>query len=190
MGTEAAEEWLSFEDYLKHANGTDNRYELIDGELVPVPPPTIRHLLIAKLIEQLFDSEIKRLQLPWVCLREAGIRTGARKSRLMDVCVATLEQTHRSLDRPAVFEVPPLLAVEIVSEESVKRDYRYKRSEYAAVEIPEYWIVDPLQNKVSVLVLVEGLYEDRAFKGEARIVSGVFEKLAVTADQVLSAGKQ
>lgn len=190
MVTEAAEALLSFEDYLKHANDTDTRYELIDGELVAVPPPTMRHLLIAKFIERLFDSEIKRLQLPWVCLREAGIRTGARKSRLMDVCVATVEQTYQSMDRPAVFEAPPLLAVEIVSEESIKRDYRYKRSEYAAVEIPEYWIVDPLQNKVSVLVLVEGFYEDKEFKGEARIVSDVFEELAVTANQVLGAGKQ
>ncbi|QZZ23493.1 Uma2 family endonuclease [Leptothermofonsia sichuanensis E412] len=29
-----------------------------------------------------------------------------------------------------------------------KRDYRYKRSEYAALEVPEYWIVDPLDAKI------------------------------------------
>lgn len=46
-----------------------------------------------------------------------------------------------------------------------------------------------MQQKVSVLVLVEGFYEDKEFKGEARIVSGVFEKLAVMADQILSTGK-
>ena len=34
------------------------------------------------------------------------------------------------LKESAVFDMPPLLAVEIVSPESVKRDYRYKRSEY------------------------------------------------------------
>ena len=42
-------------------------------------------------------------------------------------------------------EIPPLLAIEIVSPDSIQRDYRYKRSEYAAVGIAEYWIVDALE---------------------------------------------
>lgn len=53
--------------------------------------------------------------------------------------------------------------VEVVSPDSVKRDYRYKRSEYVALEIPEYWIVDPLETKISVLLLEEGLYEETVF---------------------------
>jgi hypothetical protein len=51
----------------------------------------------------------------------------------------------------------PSLVVEVVSPKQDKRDYRYKRSAYAARQIPEYWIVDPILNKVTVLELVEGL---------------------------------
>lgn len=57
-------------------------------------------------------------------------------------------------------QTSPLLVVEVVSPDSVKRDYRHKRSEYAALEIPEYWIVDPLESKVSVLLWNDGLYEE------------------------------
>ena len=186
MATHVAEKLLSFDAYLHHHDETDQRYELVDGVLSCMSPPTLRHLLIAKFLEQLLDREIQRLGLDWLCLREAGLRTGVRKSRLMDVCVVTREQAGEILHRPAVFETPPRLAVEVVSEESVKRDYRYKRSEYAAVEVPEYWIVDPLRETVSVLLLEEGLYEVTEFSGETRVVSRLFNELATTANEMLN----
>jgi len=128
----------SFEEYLTYDDGTDNRYELVDGRLGLMNPPTFRHLLIADFIQDAFKAEIKRLGLPWLCLREAGIRTGWRKSRLPDFYVLELEQVVDQLDRSAVCETPLLLAVEVFSPDSIKQDYRYKRSEYAALEIPEY----------------------------------------------------
>lgn len=81
-----------------------------------------------------------------------------------------------------------LLAVEVVSPESVKCDYRFKRSEYAALGIPEYWIVDPLEDKITVLLLVEGFYDPNEFIGIEQIVSQTFPELALTTEQVLQAG--
>lgn len=72
--------------------------------------------------------------------------------------------------------------VEVVSPESVNRDYRYKRSEYAAMEIPEYWIVDPILNTVSVLRLDEGLYEEEVFTKNQQIVSHTFPELTLTVE--------
>ncbi len=178
----------SFEEYLTYDDGTDNRYELIDGKLELMNPPTFRHLLISKFIEQNFDEQIKHLNLPWICFREAGIRTGWRKSRLSDVYVVTSEQVIEFLDESAVCQSPPLLVVEVVSPESVKRDYRYKRSEYAALEIPEYWIVDPIESKVTVLLWEEGLYEETEFTSNQKIISPTFPQLNLTVEQVLAAG--
>ncbi len=86
------------------------------------------------------------------------------------------------------FETPPLLVVEVVSPESVNRDYRYKRSEYAAAEIVEYWIVDPILNQLSILRLEEGFYEETVLTASQPIVSQVFPELTLTVDQVLAAG--
>lgn len=188
MTAKTAEALFSFEDYLNYDDGTDNRYELVDGRLELVNPPTFRHLLIAKYLEQSLEQEISRLQLPWLCFREAGIRTGWRKSRLADVYVVTAEQVRGFLDLSAVCQTPPLLAIEVVSPESVKRDYRYKRSEYAALEIPEYWIIDPKENKITLLLLNEGLYEETNFTGNQSLVSQTFPELLLTVEQVLAAG--
>jgi Uma2 family endonuclease len=179
---------LSFEEYLAYDDETDTRYELVNGQLETMNPPTFRHLFIAKFLEQNLDSEITRIGLPWLCFREAGVRTGWRKSRLTDVYVVRADQVVEMLDKSAVCQTSPLLVVEIVGPDSIKRDYRFKRSEYAALEIPEYWIVDPLALKISVLCWEDGLYEESVFVGEEAIASRTFPELKLTVNQVLSAG--
>lgn len=69
------------------------------------------------------------------------------------------------------FDIPPLLAVEIVSPESVFRDnhikrQEIKRQEYAAFGIPSYWIINPLADKI-------GLLELRLFDGQYQVVTQV-----------------
>ena len=186
--TFTATKLFSFEEYLAYDDGTNTRYELVNGQLEPMNPPTFRHLFISKYVEQRLDAEIKRLSLPWFCLREAGVRTGWRKLRLTDVYVLTADQIAGMLDQSAVCQTSPLLVVEVVSPDSVKRDYRHKRSEYAALEIPEYWIVDPLESKVSVLLWNDGLYEETVFVGSQGIASRTFPELQLTVEQVLATG--
>ncbi|MEO1348617.1 MAG: Uma2 family endonuclease [Cyanobacteria bacterium J06635_15] len=180
---------LSFEDYAIYDDGTETRYELVDGALIEIPPPTFRHMLIVKYIERRLDEGIQRLNLDWLCFREAGVRTGLKKSRLTDVYVLTAEQVSEFLDASAICQTAPLLAVEVVSPESITRDYRYKRTEYAALEIPEYWIVDPLESKVTVLEFNEGLYDECLCIDAQPIVSSIFPELTLTVSQILAAGK-
>jgi Uma2 family endonuclease len=178
---------FTFEQYCDYSENPDCRYELVDDELVEMNPPTFRHLLIAKAIEQILTTEIIGQKQSWVCLRGSGVRTGIRRSRLTDVMVLTAEQIKELLDRSAICESAPVMVVEVVSLDSIKRDYRFKRAEYAAIGIPEYWIVDPLQQKVSVLTLEDGLYEERVFEGDEKIISQVFSGIVVTANQLLAA---
>ncbi|MEH2364101.1 Uma2 family endonuclease [Nostoc sp.] len=187
---------ITFEEYLIYDNGSDFHYELVDGKLELMNPPTIQHFLIVDFLDTALKAEIKRCNSTWLCFRESGVRTGRNKSRLTDLCVVTLEQARELLNASAVFESPPLLIIEVVSPESVKRDYRHKRSEYAALEVPEYWIVDPLETKISVLLLEDGFYEETVFTTNQQIGSRTFPELAIPAahfvnavDQVFTAGK-
>lgn len=78
--------------------------------------------------------------------RTVGVRTAQNKSRIPDLVILTSEQCEEiKLRTTAVLQSPPLLAVEIVSPGNPEDDYRYKRSEYAVTEIPEYWIIAPQQ---------------------------------------------
>jgi len=179
---------FTFEEYLAYDDGTDNRYELVDGDLVLMPPPTGRHADIVDFLQDTFKAESMRLNLDWaVRPGNVGVRTTDVKSRLPDLVVITEAQRQAIREISAVLQSPPLLAVEVVSSGNPETDYRYKRSEYAAREIPEYWIVDPRSSLVTVLLLVEGLYEDTEFRGSDPIISPTFPELILTAAQVLSA---
>jgi Uma2 family endonuclease len=80
---------------------------------------------------------------------------------------------------------PPLLVVELVSPNQENQDYRYKRSEYAARGIAEYWIVDPMEKKVTVLEWVECLYEEQVFTDDMVISSPLFADIKLTVGEVL-----
>ncbi|MBW4520076.1 MAG: Uma2 family endonuclease [Scytolyngbya sp. HA4215-MV1] len=176
---------LTFEEYLAYDDGTDNRYELEDGALILMNPPPGRHALIIYFLINTFIAEITRLQLSWAAMQLIGVRTAPRRSRLPDICVVPVEEIRDKLDVSAVIESGAILAVEIVSPDSVKRDYRFKRAEYASFGIPEYWIVDPLSQKVTLLLLVEGLYEETVYQGEDPVQSQIFPELTLKVNQIL-----
>lgn len=176
----------TFEEYCHYDDNTDNRYELVDGHLEIITPPSFHHVLIADKLKEILNQEIKRQQKSLICLSELGVRTGWNKSRIADLAVISRSQVIESLEKTAICEIPPLLAIEIVSSDSIQRDYRYKRSEYAAVGITEYWIVDPLGSKITVLTFNEGLYDEQVFFGETVISSQQFPELKITVNKILN----
>jgi Uma2 family endonuclease len=83
---------------------------------------------------------------------------------------------------------PPALVIEVVSPgvNNRLRDYRHKRTEYAARCIPEYWIVDPQEQQITVCQWVEGAYEDRVLRGHDRIPSAIVPAFPLTVEQIFA----
>ncbi|KAF3888295.1 MULTISPECIES: Uma2 family endonuclease [Nostocales] len=189
----AAIKKLTFEEYLQYNDGTDTQYELVDGELIPMSLGTGKHGRISKFLERKFDDESAKMERNWTAQKfSVGVRSprGGRwdTSRVPDVVVLPVEQWDALSNREAVIELnepPPILVVEVVSESTRITDYRSKRSEYAVLGIPEYWIVDPIQEVITVCILVEGFYDAITYVGEEHIISPTFPELDLDAKQVL-----
>ena len=92
-------------------------------------------------------------------------------------------------DKSAVIEDNIMLAIEVVSPgtEQVERDYTDKAIEYQNTGIPEYWIVDPIEQKITVLVLKDGNYTKTVFTEDEAIASRTFSQLRLTATEILEA---
>ncbi|MBD2607644.1 Uma2 family endonuclease [Scytonema hofmannii FACHB-248] len=193
--TPAVTKRLTFEEYLAYDDGTDTRYELVDGELIPMSLGSGQHGGVTEFINVCFREEIIRLKLDWTSKQMVvGVRSPRAgrwdTSRIPDVVVLSLPQWRELRNREAVIELnepPPLLVVEVVSESTKTVDYRAKRVEYNILNIPEYWIVDLLTNKLTVFTLIEELYEPAEFFGSEQIQSQIFPELKLTVEQVLTA---
>ncbi|MBP0016476.1 MAG: Uma2 family endonuclease [Cyanobacteria bacterium SBLK] len=185
---------MSLEDFLNYDDGTDARYELEDGRLLFMPSESDINRRIASFLL----IYLAQLGIPFYRLgigMEVSVSGSRTTVRLPDLIVLTeelariMEGATRSivmLDMP-----PPQLVVEVVSpgQKNEERDYRYKRSQYQARGIREYWIIDPRQAQITVLTLVAGLYEETVFSGDTAIASPLLSELGqaspLTAAQVL-----
>ncbi len=180
---------LTLEEYLFYDDDTENRYELVDGKLITMPPESDRNNLIALY---LLSEFLKLVPIKLIRHKDTEIVvTGNRtRVRMPDLLILTEELLAAIGGRRATItaDMPsPVLVVEVVSPGKANRDrdYRYKRSEYAARGILEYWIIDPEFSKVTVLSLIDGLYEETVFEGEQIIASTTVTKFSLTAAQVL-----
>lgn len=116
---------MTMDEYLAYDDGTDTRYELVDGVLVEMPTESTAHASIAKFL--LFELA-QYLPIVLLGIKDTEVEvTGRRaKCRLPDVIVhseesqAALVGATRSIllrDMP-----PPAMVVEIVSPGIENRD--------------------------------------------------------------------
>ncbi|HBK23290.1 MAG TPA: hypothetical protein DDZ60_12500 [Planktothrix sp. UBA10369] len=83
----------SFEEYLAYDDGTDNKYELVNGELKLLPIASGFHALILVLIYDILQTEIDRIQQQCkVMPGTVGVRTAKKKSRIPDLVILSESQ--------------------------------------------------------------------------------------------------
>jgi Uma2 family endonuclease len=177
---------MTVEEYLTYDDGTDKRYQLEDGVLVEMPPGTGNHEAIITFVLFQFILEKQRMGLT-LEPRSNGVEVVTQKQpRRPDVLVMTQQQAASIQNKSAVLRTPPPLIVEVVSPESVERDYKTKTSEYAAFGVDEYWIIDTLEDKVTVCLLAGTVYNQTVLTGNQQIVSRLFPQINLTAQQLLA----
>jgi Uma2 family endonuclease len=177
---------MTLEEFFNYDDDTDAMYEFEDGELILMTAESeINRRIAMFLLACFFQQGVPAYRLS---MKTEIVTTGSRV-RVPNLVVFSedlaiaMEGAKRST---VMSEMPsPLLVVEVVSPNQSSRDYRHKRSEYGARGIAEYWIIDPILGQVTVLEWVDGLYEEKVYKGEQAITSIVFTEIKLTATQIL-----
>ena len=158
----------TLEDYLESQPDDEYFYELENGEWRKIIPESDLNRRIAMFLFAYFGQ----LGIPYYLLSnktELVVAAAKVTLRVPDLMVLS-EETALALENATRSSItqdmpPPDLVIEVVSpgSKNINRDYRYKRAQYQAQSIPEYWIVDPLTDKITVLVMNEGLYDEFVF---------------------------
>jgi Uma2 family endonuclease len=147
---------------------TDHRNRLIeftDGFLEPVPTPTDKH---QSVLQFLFLAFLRQIEARGGKVQFAPLRLRVRpgKFREPDLIMLRSALDPRRQDR---FWLGADLALEVVSEVKPERDLVEERGDYAEGGVPEYWIVNPQSETITVLRLNGDTYEEAGTyrRGEA-----------------------
>jgi Uma2 family endonuclease len=156
----------------------DTRAEWVDGEVIVMSPASTIHNRLTRFLLSLLEDFVAERELGEAFGSDLSIRIHSRR-RLPDVLFVGRDRRDRLREKH--FEGAPNLVIEVVSDDSVDRDWRIKYLEYEAAGVEEYWVVDPLYKRVEVYALGD----DRTYhsiplvdgKLASRVVPGFYMRL-------------
>ena len=136
------------EDYMRLPEGT--RAELIEGELLMSPSPRERHQTAVLNIAVNLRNHVlaKNAGRVFVAPFDVHLPSGS----IVQPDVVFVATANLGIVRDWIFGAPDVL-IEVVSPDGVERDRLVKRRLYAENAVREYWLVDPEERSVEVLVL-------------------------------------
>jgi Uma2 family endonuclease len=128
------------------------RAEWVDGEVVMMAPANLDHADFSGWLYSLVREFVNRRQLGRVYGTEVIVRLPRqRRRRLPDVLFVSAER--KAILKPTFVDGAPDLIMEVVSPDSVSRDWREKYFEYERAGVREYWIVHRQSDRVEAYAL-------------------------------------
>jgi len=172
------------EQYLKLTDQTNRLIEFAAGYVEVLPMPTRRHQVILALLYELF---VGFLRPRGGKVLFAPLRIQVRPNMYREPDLLLLLDANDPRNQNA-FWLGADLVIEIVSPDDPERDIRVKRADYAEAGIPEYWIVNPLDETITVLTLDGDAYtEHGTFRRSQSAASALLDGFAVRVDEVFDA---
>ena len=169
------------EQYLLLTNQTNRLIEFTDGYIEVLPMPTRTHQVI---LAYLYRSFFTFVQAIGGLVLFAPLRVQVRPGKYREPDLLLLQDANDPRNQEAYW-LGADLVLEIVSPDDPERDTKAKRALYAEVGIPEYWIVNPTDETITVLTLAGHAYaEHGVFRRGDNATSVLLAGFAVPVDEV------
>jgi Uma2 family endonuclease len=178
------EGYLSLPDDLTH-------YEIIDGEVIPLASPTLKHQMVSRELFKRLDALTARagswadsLRALRLCGSRAPVRT--RQPDLFFLSRERLQDWAQLQEQPRL-EFAPDLVIEILSPSETYTYWSEKLQDYFALGVPEVWLVDIDKRAIEVQVREAGGYRSLGwFAGEQMVPSQVLAGLELKPAEVFA----
>ena len=131
---------FTYEDY--RTAPPDKRYELVDGDLVMVPAPNLKHQAVQVRLGERLARFVRENGLGQIFFAPCDVVLSDTDVVQPDLLFVSLDRAHLLAGGENVQGAPDLV-VEILSPATEERDRGYKRALYAKDGGAEYWVVDP-----------------------------------------------
>lgn len=119
----------------------DTKAEWVDGEVIVMSPANSAHVRLNLWLGRVIGEFVEHHDLGEVLGPQAQIRIGPKRQR-REPDLLFVSKPRRDIIRTNHVEGPPDLIIELVSPESITRDWRDKYQAYEAAGVREYWVID------------------------------------------------
>jgi len=148
---------ITYQEYLAMPE-IKRRYEIIDGEMIMPPAPTIGHQWFMMNILDVLRPFVKERKLGVVLAApvDVVIRREPLRTRQPDILYLSFERSGKTpaeLIPMPMLEIPPDLVVEVLSPSETRRTVADKLQDYTSIGVREAWLVSPEAETVEVLRL-------------------------------------
>ncbi len=141
---------LTAEEFGRMPNPVDgSKQELVKGEIEEMPPPKARHGMVQSEIAWLLKNFVKPRKLGWV-VTESGTILERDPDTVRGPDVSFYSIFRQPQPPEDYFEIPPDLAVEVLSPDDRRNKVRAKIAEYVTNGVRLVWLVDPEARTVMV----------------------------------------
>ena len=172
---------LTYEDYAKTPD--DERWELLDGELVMVPAPNTYHQATQVKLGSRLNIFAEQGNLGHVFFAPTDVVLSDTDVVQPDLLFVSREREH--IITRANIQGAPDLAIEIRSPSTADRDLTVKRRLYGEHGVKEYWLVDPDAMTVTVLLLGQrGYREVGTYRSGQSFASPTLEGFSLRLDEI------
>jgi Uma2 family endonuclease len=170
--------------YLKLAEQTNRLIEFTDGTVEILPMPSRYHQAISAL---LFIALLNFITPRGGRVYYAPLRLQIRPGKQREPDILLLRDAHDPRNQNEAW-LGADLVIEIVSPDDPQRDTVTKRGDYAEAGIPEYWIVNPIDETVTVLAIDGTAYREHGIFGRGETAkSHLLDGFEVSVDQIFDA---
>jgi len=184
---------LSYEEFRNIAQGTEQRLEFLNGELIVMEAPSKYHQEISGNLFMAFRLFLKGhpckvFYAPFdVTLRKFDVKKG-KWMETPDVFQPDLliacDSDEKTNERGRYMGVPKLV-VEILSPGTRSRDMITKLNTYMISEVDEAWIVDPEKHQVLQYIFEDfGTKSYNVYRVDEVITSPVFEGMSIPLKEI------
>ena len=175
---------LTYEDYRNTPD--DERWELLNGELVMAPSPKTTHQEISGNLFFLLRLFVGQMALGRVFVAPLDVVLSDRNVLQPDVLFVSSQREHIITEDN--IQGAPDLVVEVLSPSTASRDWRIKLDLYAQHGVREYWVVDPDGQRIWVMAGSDGQLNEVANYGrDDTLTSPTLTGLSANLDQVFPA---
>ncbi len=147
--------------YLELTNHSRRLIEFTDGRIEVLSPPTDRHQGLSQFLFLALHPFVKRLG---GTVLFAPLRLRIREGKFREPDLLLMRDANDSRRQNDYWRGADLV-MEVVCPDDPRRDTQVKRLDYAEAGIPEYWIVNPIDESVAVLTLSNGTYAEHGAHG-------------------------